>query len=157
MLLKAEETQEDDGKDKYSRDTQVELGLKRFDDARSSIIVFNLAEVPRLQVHQKFAEDVIDGVVVQAIIGCFGFDGEKRSVVVFWMLNCPVEKFGGVVDSNVYVFFRPADEVVAVPMAVPHGPLPRAFFVQDLEHLLHSHIAIEFVRRCHRCPSDQGA
>jgi hypothetical protein len=29
VFRKAEETQEDDGQDKYSRDTHVELGLKR--------------------------------------------------------------------------------------------------------------------------------
>jgi hypothetical protein len=104
------------------------------DDARSSVIGFNRAKVPRVQVNQQFAEDVIDSV---ARCGCFGFDGEKRGVMVFWMVRYPVEKFGGVVNSNAYVFFRPAVEVIAVPITVSHGPFPRAFFIQDLEHLLH--------------------
>src|ERR1700720_4294776 len=42
------------------------------DDARSSDIGCNLAEVPSVQVNQQLAEDVIDGV---ARCGCFGFDG----------------------------------------------------------------------------------
>src|ERR1700681_1902185 len=90
------------------------------DDARSSDIGCNLAEVPSVQVNQQFAEDVIDGV---ARCGCFGFDGESRGVVVswfyvFWISRYPGVKFGGLVDSNAYVFFRPAVEIVAVPITV---------------------------------------